>query len=110
MKPNIKSKYFKLSLVVFFCYLASLLYARFYVINAIKTNSDTSLVIYLFILGLVFMYAGTILWYASSHPHAKRSRQLLLAFIAPFALIPILAIMYVVVVLLPIYSLATRLN
>jgi hypothetical protein len=108
MKPNVKSTYFTSSLISFAAYLGTLLFLRLYVVKNLTAGLPTPLLTPLTIVGYIFVGIGCASWYISSHPKATLPVRLAILLVSPFALSPLLAVLYISFVLLPIYGIAGR--
>jgi hypothetical protein len=103
MKPNTKSGSFKLSLVAAALYVLHLIILRSQVTESVA-NGNNLPSLYFYLPYLWVSFAGLLFFMATNKKQTVRNR--ILAFVlTPFILSPILGILYVTVVLLPIYSL-----
>lgn len=108
MKPNIKSGYFKFSLVfVLLFFVQSLIESRV-IVSAIKNNKPTGSIEIVYWLGLLWLAVASVLYYKATTYRQSFSRQLLIFIIAPFVLAPIAGLIYFAIVVLPTYSLISQ--
>lgn len=108
MKPNIKSKYFIASLAAIAAYVLTMIYVRSYASNAVRNDASTSLMIPLSYVAVVCIALAGLFWFKSAKPNATVTQQLLVLLLTPIALTPVLSFVYVMIVLLPIYGLASN--
>ncbi len=107
MKPNTKSKYFYLSIVACVAYFVHLFVLRSMVIHVltIKSANGDTLPALLYMPFLWISLAGWF-YYKSTKANQAMSRQTLAFVVTPIVLAPVLGLLYVLIVLTPIYSLA----
>jgi hypothetical protein len=106
MKPNPKSKYFKISLACFAAYLVTLVVLRFYVVHAVRSgNSFTLLINALFWASVLWVSLGSLFWFKTTKNKQNAMNHVAAFLLGPVVLSPIIGFLYVLVVLMPIYSL-----
>ncbi len=108
MKPNTKSKYFKLSLMSAGLFLIHLLILGLFIKSAVKHDHPASTFVQLSWVAIVWISLAAVFYYKTTQFRQALLRQIAVFFLAPIVLSPILAVLYVVIVLLPIYSLANQ--
>jgi len=106
MKPDTSSKNFKISLTFFGVFILHLLLLRFYALNAVQSSEVVASSIFpLLLLGAVWISLASLFWYKSTDKQQTIIKHGLVFLISPIVLSPILAILYVIVVLFPLYDL-----
>jgi len=105
MKPNTKSIFFKLSLACVIAFFVQMFILRGYVLHILNTNQSTSLLCALYLLGILWISIGSTFYYKSTKYDQKPLKQILVFVLSPFVFAPIIAFLYVIIVLLPLYAL-----
>jgi hypothetical protein len=104
MKPNTKSIFFKLSILCLILFVLQLFITRQLALNAVKGSRSTSLIAPLYWLGIFWVSLGSAFYYKTTKYKQTFVRQLLVFILTPIALAPFIGIIYVIVVLLPLYG------
>ncbi len=108
MKPNIKSPYFKLSLLFVVLFLVQSFIEGRIIMHAIKDNKSTNSVSLLYWLGLVWLSVAATFYYKTTRFKQSGTRLLIVFIAALIVFAPLAAIIYTVLVLLPSYSLVNN--
>jgi hypothetical protein len=108
MKPNTKSMFFKLSLLCLVLFVSQTVLSRIYVGRIVQEDKSSSLhlVSLFYWLGVLWVALAVVLYYKTTRFKQSFVRQALVFVLSPIALSPIIGVVYVVIVLLPIYNLA----
>lgn len=104
MKPQTKSVFFKLSLVCFAVFFVQLVFVRSYAQHVIDVNQSESLIGLFYWLGLIWIGLGSSFYYKTTNHRQTVLNQILIFLISPLVFAPIAAVLYVFIVLLPLYG------
>lgn len=107
MKPNIKSTNFKLALFSFIAFFIHLFVLQSQVENSLLNNpTGENLPSIYFYLPYFWVGLAGLLFFKATKKEQTLQNQVLAFILTPLILSPILAFIYVIIVLLPIYGLA----
>lgn len=107
MKPDTKSKYFKLSLFCFAAHFIHLFVLQYQVRNVILHNIDgENLPTLYYYLPYIWVAIAGLLFFKATKKKQSLQNQIMAFILTPLILSPILGIIYVIIVLLPIYEIA----
>ncbi len=108
MSVNKKSKYFWLSILFIVLFFAQLAISGMLVKSAIKANQAYTPYLNVAWLSMLWVSLAALCFYKATSFKQTPIKQFAVFFISPFALSPILAVIYVIFVLFPIYSLVNQ--
>lgn len=106
MKPDTSTTSFKLSLLCFGAFIAQLVATRIYVQHVVASNQSSTLVGPIYWLGVLWVSLGSMFYYRATKNKQTPQRHLLVFILSPLMFAPLIGLLYAVVVLLPLYSLA----
>ena len=106
VKPNRKSIYFKLSLIFPLIFIVQTFIESRIVSRDVKDGKSSTSIELVYWLGILWVSLAVLMYYKSTSKRQAWSRYLLVFILSLWCIAPIAGIIYVAIVLTPIYSLA----